>query len=128
MKLLRTYFPDRTQGIWLNDDGSQLCCTMELPWHDNHPQISCIPEGSYTFDNYESPKHGQVWMAQNVPNRSNIEIHNANFASQLLGCIGVGNSFGSINLTPAVLNSVNTLNKLRAELPSTFNLTITKGD
>lgn len=116
--------PDGTQGIWYNDDGSVLCYTIELPWADNHPQVSCIPIGTYNVQKYISPKHGHVWQLMDVPNRSNIEIHGANTIDDLLGCIGVGDSFGVINLLPAVLNSQKTLNMLRSTLDDNFTLTI----
>ena len=125
MRIVRAYFPDRTQGIWYDDNDQQLCCTIELPWLDNEPDKSCIPVGTYRFIAYLSPTHGNVWMAQNVPGRGNIEIHNANWAKQLLGCIGVGDAFGILEGLPAVLNSVNTLNMLRDTLPQSFDLEIT---
>ncbi|MGA7236316.1 MAG: DUF5675 family protein [Bryobacteraceae bacterium] len=117
--------PDGTLGIWFNRDGTELCKTIELPWLDNHPETSCIPAMVVRFERFISPKHGQVWVATDVPDRSEIEVHNANLAKQLLGCIGVGNSFGTLEGLPAVLNSVDTLNRLRATLPGSFRLNIT---
>lgn len=125
MKIIRRPSTEtETMGEWLNDDGSTLCYTIELPWKDNDPQISCIPEGTYIFLKYESPTKGQVWMAQNVPGRSDIELHNANFAYQLRGCLGVGSEIGQIGGVNAVLNSVSTLEELRGILPESFPLTI----
>lgn len=121
--LTRTPADDHTFGS-LADDSGELCKTIELPWKDNHPLESCIPCGIWTFEKYLSPSHGQVWMAKDVPGRTNIEIHNANFASQLLGCIGVGLSIGMIYNTPAVLSSLPALVKLRGILPDTFQLNI----
>ena len=73
---------------------------------------------------YNSPTHGQVWVATNVPGRSEVEVHAANWAHQLLGCLGVGDSFGTLSGLPAVLNSQHTLTKLRTTLPATFSLAI----
>ncbi len=112
---------DGTFGIWTDENDTQLCVTVERPKTGDHP---CIPAGTYTFNLYNSPKHGQVWMAENVPNRTNIEVHNANFASQLLGCIGVGDRFGVIDGIAAVMDSEATLKVLRKILPSKFELTI----
>ncbi len=61
----------------------------------------------------------------NVPNRTNIEIHPANLASELLGCIAPGDSLGKIDGIPAVLNSKQTFFMLQLTLPETFTLTIT---
>lgn len=113
-----------TFGMLTNDSGN-LCFTVELPWNDNHPQTSCIPKGIYTFNKYLSPKHGQVWICQDVPNRTNIEIHAANTIHDLLGCVGVGDKMGVINGFPAVLDSQSTLAMLRSELPDSFQLTVT---
>ena len=125
MKILRQPSTDSgTFGSWYDDDGKELCVTVELPWLNNHPQTSCIPSGVYTVERYESPRHGQVWQVMNVPDRSNIEIHGANTINDLLGCIGVGDSYGNIDGLPAVLNSQVTLNKLRGILPDSFTLII----
>lgn len=76
--------------------------TIELPWDDNVPDKSCVPAGQYLLVPYISPKHGRVWRLHNpelnvygqgfVPEggRNEIEIHAANFARELLGCIAVG--------------------------------------
>lgn len=126
MKLIREpSAPDGTRGTWYNENGSRLCFTIELPWLDNHPDLSCIPSGIYEFVKYMSPKHGfMVWEAQNVPGRKNIEIHPANLASELLGCIGVGDTLGDIDGNSAVLNSQNTFHMLMSKLPDSFYLTI----
>lgn len=76
------------------------------------------------WERYISPTHGQVWIATNVPGRSEIEIHAANWARELLGCLGVGDSFGTLEGLPAVLNSQATLAMLRNALPATFTLAI----
>ncbi len=113
-----------TFGTLLSPDGTHLCVTIERPWLDNHPDTSCIPVGTYTFNRFQSPHNGDVWRAESVPNRSAIEIHSANFAKQLEGCIAVGDTIGEIGGIPAVLNSKLTLSKLHAILPDNFNLTI----
>jgi len=84
------------------------CYTLELPWRDNRAQLSCIPTGEYLFKwRTDSPKHGSCYeewddpttpTQEDVPGRSNVQIHSANLAgdvekgyvSQLLGCIAPG--------------------------------------
>lgn len=126
MILTRTQsLPDGTFGNLADNDGNQLCLTVELPWLDNHPQISCIPIGTYEVNTYFSPKHGfNVWRLANVPQRNEIEIHPANLASELLGCIGVGDTMGGIDGVTAVLNSQNTFKMLQSKLPDSFTLVI----
>lgn len=116
---------DGTFGALMDGKGKQLCFTCELPWKDNHAEISCIPTGLYWVEAFDSPKHGGVWKIMNVPGRSNIEIHGGNTIQDLLGCICVGNAMGKINGLPAVLNSQNTLAMLRTLIPDYFQLTIT---
>ena len=89
------------------------CKTGELPWRDNQRNISCIPQGVYICKWIFSPKHGGCYELQNVPNRSNIQIHSANFCGdeelelrcELLGCIALGSDIGKLYGQLAVLNS-----------------------
>ena len=83
-----------TFGRLVCGDGPELV-SLELPWRDNRPQISSIPPGIYRCELVNSPKFGRVYGVQDVPGRSLILIHAANFAgdtskgwkSELLGCI-----------------------------------------
>lgn len=75
----------------LSIDGVKECDTLELPWRDNKPGISCIPAGRYRVTwtpslNFE--RH--TLRLQDVPGRSGILIHSANFQGQLRGCIAPG--------------------------------------
>lgn len=108
----------------LSDDTGEIqhVYTIERPKTGDHP---CIPAGVYDVEQYTSPKHGDVWQVMNVPGRSNIEIHAGNFAiKDSLGCILVGDSLGTIDGVPAVLNSVKTLQYLKSILPDSFQITI----
>ena len=51
---------------------------------------TAIPRGRYEVDLYNSPKHGTVPLLKDVPGFKYIEIHKANRAEDLQGCIGVG--------------------------------------
>ena len=87
LELIRTYFPDGTNGIiFLN--GKILCYSIELPWHNNLSRISCVPEGTYELVKRYSPSHKWHLLLNNVPNRQLILIHAANNArKELKGCI-----------------------------------------
>lgn len=115
---------NETFGSLLDEDDNHLCVTIERPWLGNHPDTSCIPEGTYDFYRFQSPHNGDVWRTDSVPDRTAIEIHSANFAHQLEGCIAVGNAIGEIDGIPAILNSKQTLLKLHAILPDRFSLTV----
>lgn len=114
--------PTGTFGT-LYDESTKLCLTVERPAEDiDHP---CILEGIYTWVQYNSPTKGNVWLCQDPPvGRSMIEIHVAQTYDQLLGCIGVGDSMGTLNGLPAVMNSRDTFKMLKATLPDTFLMTI----
>lgn len=79
--------------------------TIELPWKNNLHQISCIPPGVYQTEWYDSPRHGRVLRLKDVPDRSQIEVHSANLAMQLLGCIALGKKPGTLGGAKAVLYS-----------------------
>src|SRR4051812_11545258 len=85
--LKRTYQAGGTNGMLYYND-SFLCYTIELPWHDNAPQHSCIPEGRYQLKFRHSKKFSLHLQVCGVRNRSLILIHPANDAlTELKGCI-----------------------------------------
>jgi hypothetical protein len=118
------YDSTATIGIWRDDDGNKECFTLELPWQNNQHGISCIPKGTYTVQDYQSPVHGTVWQIMDVPDRSNIEIHSANKPSELLGCIAVGDKHDQMDGEIAVFNSKITLKMLRDKYQAPFTLVI----
>ena len=75
--------------------GSEVVHTVELPWRDNARQRSCIPLGTYKCAIVKSPRFGRVYGLSNVPGRSHVLIHSANFGgdetkgfdTQLHGCV-----------------------------------------
>lgn len=79
--------------------------TIELPWKNNLHEISCIPPGIYQTEWYDSPRHGRVLRLKDVTDRSQIEIHSANIAMQLRGCIALGKKPGTLGGARAVLYS-----------------------
>jgi hypothetical protein len=83
----RSYHAEGTNGS-LRVNGEPLCHTIELPWKDNLPGASCIPEGSYTLAKRYSEKFGWHLQVQQVPGRDYILLHPANDAlKELHGCI-----------------------------------------
>jgi len=51
---------------------------------------TAIPYGRYKLTWYDSPKHGRVPLLVGVKGFSYVEIHKANWAYQLEGCIAPG--------------------------------------
>lgn len=97
--------------------GDFQCFTLELPDLDNQKNVSCIPEGEYSYFLRNSPKNGKVLELKSVTGRSNIQIHSGNFTRQIRGCLLVGDSIKHIDRDdiPDISNSRNTLIKLLHE-------------
>jgi hypothetical protein len=87
--------------------------TLELPWLNNKPNVSCIPIGTYDCETYPSSRFGTVYLVKGVPGRSGILIHQGNFGgnklkglkSNIEGCILLGKTRGIISGQKCVLNS-----------------------
>ena len=85
--LHRTYYANGVNGeLYIN--GQFICHTIELPWLNNQPENSCIPEGTYVLEKRWSPKYLWHLHITGVKGRSLILIHPANNAAkELRGCI-----------------------------------------
>lgn len=75
----------------------QTFYSLELPWKENKHNISCIPEGIYSVEPNNTTAHPHTYRVLNVPDRSGILIHIANYISDLRGCIGLGMSLNDID-------------------------------
>lgn len=75
-----------------------ICLSLELPWQNNAQGVSCIPAGSYRLAFVPSPRYGRkMWRVLDVPKRTGVLIHTANFVRQLRGCIAPGVELGDID-------------------------------
>lgn len=90
------YLPTATVGTIFGIDGKPFCLSIERPWKDNEPFVSCIPSGLYeaTKDQRHRGQKDEitVWELSGVPSpngkgRDQIQFHIANRASELSGCI-----------------------------------------
>ena len=99
-----------------------VLATIERPWKDNAPNLSCIPAGTYTVRMSYSPRFKRyLYEVVGVRGRSGIRIHVANWAAELHGCIAVGLVHG----VACVLQSTLALRRLHDELQSaTFQLQV----
>ena len=79
--------------------------TLERPWQDNEPNLSCIPPGRYRCGRVRSPKFGETFEVQNVPNRSHVLFHRGNTTDDTQGCILVGEEFSGTWEKPMIVSS-----------------------
>ena len=112
-----------TFGVLFLYDGTVLH-TGELPWHDNAPDVSCIPPGIYQGALSYSPHFNKnLYHLEDVPGRSNVMIHPANWMGdaskglkcQLEGCIALGLSVGDLEGQDALISSQVAIARFSAE-------------
>jgi hypothetical protein len=114
----------------LHMDGKQICYTLEEPWRENAPKISCIPPGRYQCSPHSGFKFQDVWKLEGVPGRSAILIHAGNTLDDTEGCILVGLK----SIKGGIAQSRDAIKILRDILPDHFTLevlapiTIRKGE
>jgi hypothetical protein len=128
VKLNRIYQDDCTIGSLEARDKSSYfrCFTLELPYKNNASNVSCIPPGRYQCHKTESPSFGKCIAIEGVNGRSFIRIHPGNYTRQIEGCILPGKTIADIDGDgiPDVTSSGDTMDKLMAFLPSSFELDI----
>lgn len=96
--------------------GKDVFYTIERPWLQNQVNVSCIPEGFYTFKPHgwrgEPVKFERVWEIEDVPDRSAILLHVSNYVQDVHGCVGVG--MGLNTSQKMVTNSNKAISRLRS--------------
>lgn len=109
--------PYGTPGV-LTADHLGILHTLERPWRDNRPNVSCIPTGVYAVERHVSKRHGECLriiggtvgaepcdLTEGLVVRWGILFHVGNTASEVEGCIAVGLRPGLLGDVPAVLSS-----------------------
>lgn len=104
LKLVRLETTDYGVFGHLTTDGFD-CVTLER-------DDKLIPVGTYKITMYNSPKNKGPVPLLHVPGRSFIEIHVANWETQLEGCIAVGEK----RQGTGIINSRDTFKKLMAAM------------
>lgn len=102
------------------------CKTLELPWLNNQPYVSCIPTGAYNVRKHYSSRLGESFHVFDVPGRSEILIHAGNYRRDTLGCILLGMRFADIDNDGMrdIESSGIALEHLLSAAPDEFTLTI----
>lgn len=105
--------------------GMQEVYTIERPWLDNWPSVSCVPVGMYELSPHSSTRYPETWAlvgdtVSHFPDpakpRSAILLHVGNTIADLSGCIAPGLDLGVINGAWAVLRSADAMNLLRQHI------------
>lgn len=112
---LHRFSDDGIQALGDLTYGTFSCKTLERPWKNNERNISCIPKGTYNVKwSYSWKFMKYTYEILNVPNRSGIRIHSANYFFDLLGCITLGTGYSDLNhdAWADIINSKITVNKL----------------
>lgn len=92
IKRLR-YLPCCTLGGMAFED--EFFSTMERPTRGNEPNVSCIPVGEYhLFPKYYYRGKYMAYEVLDVPGRTHILLHRGNYASDVQGCIAIGERVG----------------------------------
>lgn len=86
----------------LNTD--PIIYTVERPWADNKPFVSCIPAGRYTLAPHTSQKYGATYALEgrtvsqfkSDKARYGILFHPGNIYIDLQGCIAPGLKLGMV--------------------------------
>jgi hypothetical protein len=98
---------DYTYGLLTHPDMGILAATLENPWKNNEPYISCIPtkNGFYLCKRIHSPRFGDTFKVTNVDGRTHILFHKGNTEPDTKGCILLGSYFGIMGGKRAIFNS-----------------------
>jgi Family of unknown function (DUF5675) len=79
-----------------------------------------IPEGTYRGYKRDSARFGMRVVGIDVPNRTDIECHPANFPRQLDGCIAIGETKDG----DAIDNSRSAFDRMMAVVPEEFTVEV----
>lgn len=105
-------------GEMTDESGSHVCYTLERSFA-GAPKI---PTGQWTCVRRLSPHFQcELFMLTNVPGHDFLEIHPANWESQLDGCIAVGDSISP----PMLVSSRDAFNRFMALQAGVDSFTLT---
>lgn len=113
-----------TFGV-LRIDKEVFCVTLEPADKLNAPFVSSIPCQQYTCSRYNSPKYGETFIVDKVPNRSNVLFHAGNTIDDTAGCILLAQHFGKLVGDRAVLNSGLTFDTFMSKMSGVMQTKLT---
>lgn len=102
--------------------------SLELPWLDNQPNISCISAGIYPFSMVKTRKpiggRSHLYLVHDVPGRTGILAHAGTFAgdkskgfkTSVLGCLLLGYRTGLLKGQRAIFDTRRAIGDMHAIL------------
>ncbi len=104
-------------------DHKPFCHTLERPWKNNKPFISCVPPGRYKLKSFVSPSKGRCFYLEGDTvslngdtRRTHILIHIGNTVDDTMGCILVGECIAPMKDKIAVHQSASAMTDLIEKL------------
>lgn len=113
----------RTLGS-LCDGDEVVGVTLELPWKNNEPFVSCIPDGTYEVIPYSSAKWPEVFHILDVPGRNYVLMHWGSFVRNTEGCILVGKRIGKLLKEDAIFDTHDKIAEMYRKYYNGFTLTV----
>jgi len=88
-----------TFGVVLDGHhGEPFCVSLELPYKNNEPNISCIKSGVYEGVRVKSPRFGDTFEVKgNLEGRTHILFHCGNSIEDSRGCFLLAENFAPEN-------------------------------
>lgn len=68
------------------------CLTLEPPDKENKRSLSSIPAQQYICRRHQSPRFGETFRVEDVPDRDNVLFHPGNEVAHTKGCILLGSA------------------------------------
>ncbi|MBC2712855.1 MAG: hypothetical protein HGJ94_18255 [Desulfosarcina sp.] len=104
---LEENFKFGTFGV-LRINKAVFCVTLEPPDLENERGRSSIPAQQYLMTRIVSPRFGETFTINDVPDRDHVLLHPGNRVTDTEGCIILARHYGNLSGDRAVLNSGNT--------------------
>lgn len=115
-----SYSPTGTFGIVSVTYTDFSSFSVEQPWRNNQPFVSCIPDGDYVCKWYDSPRFGKTLAVVGgsvslFPSpqhqRDFIVFHLGNWPENFEGCIGLGREYTCVSGQIGVTSTRDTVNR-----------------
>lgn len=128
-EIVRDHMTDSPTTGEMLIEGEHFCYTLEDPWINNAPNISCIPEGQYFVKLLYSPHFGRPYPhILGVPGRSGILIHSGNTDSDTQGCVLVGDYRDGNTISGGLLGALPRFLEWFASMGNEAEVTVKNGD